>query len=57
MTRMESRKSEPANDGRKPYASPELKEFGTVAELTAVNRPTGAKNDGATMGNDKSVGV
>lgn len=56
MTRMESRKPEPGEDGRKPYAAPELKEFGTIAELTAVSLPTGPKNDAATMGLDKSAG-
>jgi hypothetical protein len=53
---MESRKSGPATDVRKPYAAPELKEFGTIAELTATTLPVGPKNDGSTKGNDKSTG-
>lgn len=56
MAPMESRKPESANDARKPYAAPELKEFGTIAELTATNLPSGPKNDGATKGFDKSAG-
>ena len=55
MAAMESRKPE-QKDERKPYAAPELKEFGTIAELTATNVPAGPKNDGATMGFDKSTG-
>jgi hypothetical protein len=53
---MDSRKPEPGTEVRKPYVAPELKEFGTIAELTATNSPTGPKNDGATMGFDKSAG-
>ena len=53
---MDSRKPEPAADGRKPYAAPELKEFGTIAELTATNSAIGPKNDAGTMGFDKSAG-
>ena len=56
MTGMESRKSGPAGDARKPYVAPELKEFGTISELTATSQPTGPKNDGATKGFDKSSG-
>lgn len=53
---MESHRSGPATDGRRPYAAPELKEFGTIAELTATQLPTGPKNDAGTKGNDKSLG-
>jgi hypothetical protein len=56
MPAMESRMPEQNKDGRKPYVAPELKEFGTIAELTAVSVPTGPKNDAATMGFDKSAG-
>jgi hypothetical protein len=38
---------------RAPYEKPELKEFGTIASLTATNA-IGKFNDGATKGNDKS---
>jgi hypothetical protein len=40
----------------KAYEKPELKEFGSIADLTAANNPVATKADGATMGNDKSVG-
>lgn len=53
---MESDKPPSGGDGRKPYQPPELKEFGTVADLTASNTPSGPKNDGATKGLDKSSG-
>ena len=44
----------PPSKERRPYVRPELKEFGTIAALTASNA-NGTKPDGATMGNDKSV--
>ena len=55
MAAMKSPKPE-QKDERKPYSPPELKEFGTIAELTAQNSPTGPKNDSGTMGFDKSSG-
>lgn len=53
---MDTREPEPGTDARKPYIAPELKEFGTIADLTMVSVPTGPKNDAATMGFDKSAG-
>jgi hypothetical protein len=47
-------KASPPSTERRPYVRPELKEFGTIAALTASNA-IGGKNDGSTMGADKSV--
>ena len=51
---MERRQPDHPSPQRRPYARPELKEFGTIAALTE-NSANGAKPDGATMGNDKSA--
>jgi hypothetical protein len=41
-------------DDRREYEKPELREFGTIAELTAANA-IGGKNDAGTQGKDKSA--
>lgn len=46
--------TQPPSDERRPYVRPELKEFGTIAALTAATA-VGGMPDAATMGNDKSV--
>lgn len=51
---MEGQQSDNPSPQRRPYARPELKEFGTIAALTE-NSASGSKPDGATMGNDKSA--
>ena len=51
---MEREQTDTQSPQRRPYARPELKEFGTIAALTE-NSSSGAKPDGATMGNDKSA--
>jgi hypothetical protein len=40
---------------RRTYQRPELKEFGTIRELTAASSAVGSKNDAGTTGKDKSV--
>ena len=43
----------PAAD-RKPYAKPELQEFGSIAQITAVTAGGAIKDGAMTPGNDKS---
>lgn len=48
-------KSDNDNPSRREYRKPELREFGTIAELTSAFSNIGAKNDNGTTGKDKSV--
>jgi hypothetical protein len=44
----------PASDGKRPYASPVLRTYGALSQLTQAKGMNGQSRDGAPAMNDKT---